>query len=82
LSINVHSTKGLEMSQVVETDGHCVVCGAKIVKVITTEYDPSTGPRIFGPGGRRQYRDVFKGFHCSVCGLKYAFVPPKKDDGS
>lgn len=58
------------------TEGHCVVCKGQIVEKVGTEYNPMTGPPVFGPGSRRQFKEVGKGYHCKNCGLKYEF-PPK-----
>jgi len=58
------------------TEGKCVVCGGEIVERRTREFDPMSGPLIFGPGSRRQFKVVNKGLHCSKCGLKYEFLPP------
>jgi len=60
-----------------QTNGKCVVCGGVIVELIEREFDATTGPMIFGPGSKGQFREVSKGFYCSheSCGIKYQFIP-------
>lgn len=60
------------------TDGKCVFCGGKIVKLIVGEHDPMWGSRIVGPGSRRQQREVSRGYHCENCDIKYKLVPQRK----
>jgi len=57
------------------TKDSCGCCGGIIVEKIVKEFDPRTGPLIFGPGSRDQHREVSKGFHCKICGVKYEFIP-------
>jgi len=59
------------------TEGHCIVCKGKIVEVVTSEFDPMTGPPVVGPGSRRQFKEASKGYYCEDCGLKYQFIPQK-----
>lgn len=58
-----------------EVCGECFFCGGQIIEDIVTEYNPITGPIIFGPGSKNQFRNVHKGFYCWKCGLMYKFVP-------
>ena len=58
------------------TEGICVVCGGEIFELVDSEFDPRLGPAIIGPGSKQQHHDVSKGFHCTLCGLKYLFIPP------
>jgi len=50
-------------------------CGGDITERIVQEYNPMTGPPIFGPGSRQQYHYVSQGLYCKKCGVKYEFVP-------
>ncbi len=43
------------------TEGRCVVCKGQIIETIVAEFDPKTGPPIFGPGSGRQFKEVSKG---------------------
>lgn len=61
-------------SSVSPTEGKCVVCNGAIVAKYVTEFHGSV---IFG-GPQRNARKVFKGYHCSGCGLKYEFIPENK----
>ncbi len=61
------------------TDGKCVVCGGRIVERRVQKYNPMSGPPIFGPGSARQFYVASAGYHCQECGLKYAFIPKKKE---
>lgn len=60
------------------TNGKCRVCGGKIVEVISKNEFVGTGEAIYGPGGRGQWADVSKGFHCKECGIQYRFVSKSK----
>lgn len=56
----------------------CLVCRkGTITERWYTAYDPSTGPRIIGPGGRNQYRTHTK-FFCGLCGVSYVFLPKEE----
>ena len=66
------------MAKIKDTEGKCVVCKGQIVETMITEFDPKTGPPIFGPGSKRQFKEVSRGYHCRGCGLKYEFIPIKK----
>ena len=54
-------------------------CGGNVVEEVwtTREYDPSTGPLIFGPKSEDQYKELnhTSGLFCDRCGIKYQFVP-------
>ena len=50
----------------------CVVCGGDVRERFARRYDPSTGPRIYGPGSRNQVRRVSLGRACERCGIMYA----------
>ena len=70
-----------ETTRINHTEGYCVVCEGRIVELFVEEFDPKTGPPIFGPGSKRQFKEVSKGYYCDHCGLKYQFVPPAKTMG-
>jgi hypothetical protein len=55
----------------------CVVCSGLIVQKFVEEYDPTTGPPIIGPGSKKQFRTVSKGYYCKGCGIKYEHLPKK-----
>jgi len=57
--------------------GTCKVCGSPAKPDVSIQYDPSTGPMIFGPGGANQNKRVHKGFYCTnkECGIMYKFCP-------
>jgi len=63
------------MSEIRITNSECLACKSAIVEKIVSEFDPMSGPLIFGPGSRQQFRKVSKGFYCKQCGLKYEFAP-------
>ena len=65
------------MTEIRDTEGRCGVCKGQIVEKVSTEYNPMTGPPVFGPGSKRQFKKVSKGYHCKDCGLKYEFIPNK-----
>jgi len=58
-------------------EGACKVCGGDIKEKIVCEYDPATGPPLFGPGSAKQFRDFHRGYYCTRCGIRYEFVPKK-----
>lgn len=70
--------KCTKCGRVTEFTSHvpCVVCSGKIVADTKIEYDPATGPPIYGPGSRRQFKEKTKGYFCTRCGIKYQFPPP------
>jgi len=57
------------------TKGVCKVCKGPIVELFEYEYDPTTGPPVYGPASREQQHKVSKGLYCKKCGIKYQFVP-------
>lgn len=57
--------------------GTCMICQGKIVARVTREYHGDPMHMIIGPGSRNQMTTVHHGFHCTRCGLKYEFPPPK-----
>lgn len=54
----------------------CMVCGGTVSGRYQHEFTDIGGHMILGPGSRHQYSWVFKGYHCTRCGLKYEFLPP------
>ena len=63
-----------------ETEVRCVVCRGGIVAKFQYQYVGHGSP-IIGPGGKSQWQDVFKGYHCKDCGIKYEFLPLLKQKG-
>lgn len=61
-----------------EKCGRCIVCGGKVVQKIVEKFDPSSGPKIIGPGYKKQMIEISEGYHCISCGLKYEFPTIKK----
>lgn len=57
--------------------GTCKVCGSPAKPDVSMQYDPSSGPMIFGPGSRNQIKRVHKGFYCinKECGILYKWAP-------
>lgn len=49
-------------------------CKGDIVETFSLAFDSRTGPPIYGPAGKDQYRTVSNGFHCNECGVKYNFA--------
>jgi len=56
--------------------GDCRVCSGPIVREESRVYDPATGPPIFGPGSRQQFRLKII-LYCAACGLSYHHLPLK-----
>jgi len=56
-----------------EVIGRCVCNGDIVIETIrTSEFNPESGPPIFGPGSRQQFRDVkSEKCFCFKCGLVY-----------
>lgn len=57
----------------------CRVCSGDIIEKLVYKYNPKTGPPLYGPGSLQQSHCVAEGFYCLNCGLKYEFVPEKKE---
>jgi predicted RNA-binding Zn-ribbon protein involved in translation (DUF1610 family) len=53
----------------------CTACGGDVVEQESSEYDPSTGPMVIGPGSKSQYKRTTSYF-CADCGIVYV-APPK-----
>ncbi|KKQ43461.1 MAG: hypothetical protein US61_C0011G0017 [Parcubacteria group bacterium GW2011_GWE2_37_8] len=47
-------------SRVEKTNSECRICGGAIVAKTVTVYNPEAGSPIYGPGSKRQYKDIRK----------------------
>ncbi len=71
IKTNLRNTAEVAEKQI----GVCVVCKGDVVEDRVNEFDASSGPLVFGPASRYQYRKTSKGWYCEDCGLKYQFRP-------
>jgi len=49
-------------SRVEKTNSECRICGGAIVAKTVTVYNPEAGSPIYGPGSKRQYKDIHGGY--------------------
>ena len=56
-------------------EGKCRVCGGVVTETYSKQYDPRSGPMIYGPGSRNQYNWTSSGLYCQDCGLSYHKLP-------
>lgn len=63
----------MSVPKVVDT---CSACKGHVVEETTSEYDPASGPRIIGPGYKKQCRKVTS-YYCADCGLVYRLPPAR-----
>lgn len=61
-----------------ETESECKVCRGIIVAKYQHAFVGHGSP-IIGPGGRNQWQDVFRGYYCKGCGIKYEFLPKQRE---
>ena len=64
-----------EMEVIKTTNGKCRVCGGGVVEKFKEEKAEFSAHDIIGPGFGKKEQVVSSGLHCSVCGIKYAFIP-------
>lgn len=57
------------------TGSECVGCSGDVVRVRTTAYRGDPMLQIIGPGSKNQMTTSIS-YHCSQCGIMYAFPPP------
>ena len=57
--------------------GVCIVCGGTVVE---KHEDKQIKDMIYGPGSRDCFVRVYVGCYCEQCGLKYEFLPNRKDN--
>lgn len=69
----------LERGKYAPPTGECVVCEGKVIARITHEYLGDPMNFILGPGGRNQMSRIHHGWHCTICGLRYEFLPKGKN---
>ena len=58
------------------TNGKCPVCGGRIMRDVK-EYNPKSGPLIFGSGSKNQSHEVDHGLYCEKCKIKFQEMPPQ-----
>ena len=55
----------------------CVVCKGTVIEEYTQVADRPFTQIPLGPGSRNCFSWRYDGCHCTKCGLKYEFLPPK-----
>jgi transcriptional regulator with XRE-family HTH domain len=69
----------LDLSPARAPGPRCVVCEGPLKTTRWQQYDPSTGPMIYGPGSLGQYVE-HESITCPRCGLRYEHAPATPTD--